>query len=122
MELSARDKRILADIECAAALDDPKWTRRFERLGSHPGAGSRPGRPGLLRRRRALTVLAVALWSALAVTGATVLHPLFWAALTFAVVLAALSTAHRRTIYGYWFPRRRRRIARIPWQGGHGPA
>ena len=33
MELSARDKRILAEIECESALEDPTWVRRFERLG-----------------------------------------------------------------------------------------
>lgn len=117
MELSARDKRILADIACASALEDPKWTRRFERLSRRPGSRSRP-RPTW--RRHVLAALALTLWCALAVIGATVMLPLLWAALAFAALASSAWTARRRRIYGYWFPRRRRRIARIPRQGERG--
>lgn len=64
MELSSRDKRILAEIECESAIEDPRWVRRFERLGR--------GRRWRVWRvwRRIGYALAVACWVALLTMGA----------------------------------------------------
>ena len=114
MELSSRDKRILADIECESALEDPRWTRRFERLGRH-GIRTRPG-----WRRRALGALLAAAWAALViVAGVIPIWPLFGAATGAGVAgYGAWKLRHKR-FYGYWF-RRRHRISRIPRQGARG--
>jgi Flp pilus assembly protein TadB len=116
MELSARDKRILADIECESALDDPRWTRRFERLAR---GGGRPGwrRVGA----GALLVSALAVWLAAVVLGAVLLRPLLWAALAGFAAGAGAVLLRRKRVYGYWF-RPRRRITRIPEQNPPGRA
>jgi Protein of unknown function (DUF3040) len=116
MELSARDKRILADIECESALDDPHWVRRFERLGRGDGGGRRGWRRVGLG---VLVLLVLAVWTAAVVIGALVLRPLLWAAL--AGLGAGLGTVllRRRHVYGYWY-RPRRRITRIPEQNPRG--
>ena len=111
MELSARDKRILADIECESALDDPKWTRHFERLGRH---GTRPPQRW---RRLGLAALLAAAWLAAVIAGALFLRPMLWAALAIVVVAHGAWSARRRRVYGYWF-RRRRLVSRIPHQRG----
>lgn len=110
MELSARDKRILAEIECGSALEDPRWARRFERLGRF-GGRNRP------RWRRHLTGgLIVASWLALViVAGALPIWPLFGAVLGAGIGgYLSWKTRHKR-VYGYWF-HRRHRISRIPRQ------
>jgi Protein of unknown function (DUF3040) len=110
MELSARDKRILAEIEGEAALEDPKWARRYERLG-RLGIRTRPG----WRRRLGVTLIA-ALWTALViVAGVLPLWPLFGAALGVGIVGYASWKLRHKRFYGYWF-RRRHRISRIPRQ------
>lgn len=123
MELSARDKRILAEIECESALEDPKWVRGFERLG-------RPSRkPRHKWPRRAAFGAAALAWAALLILGAVLGTPqLLWAALAFAVLAITILTVRRRRVHGYWYGwhryghwyRRRRRISRIPRprQGG----
>ena len=143
MELSARDKRILAEIECASALEDPKWARRLERLTHHSPADPRPrGRTRGRASRRAvrssarirsrspltiparllLTVLWLA-WIAALVVGVTLLHPMLWAALAIGGASYAAWLTRRRRIFGHWF-RHPRRISRIPRQAapGHGDA
>ena len=114
MELSARDKRILAEIECESALEDPRWVRGFERLG-------RPDRkPRHRRLRRAGLGAATLAWVALLVLGAVLgTRQLLWGALGFAVLGITILMARRRRVHGYWY-RRRRRISRIPRprQGG----
>jgi Flp pilus assembly protein TadB len=118
MELSARDKRILADIECESALDDPRWTRRFERL-ARGGDGRRHG-----RRRVGVGVLlvsALAVWTAAVVVGAVLLRPLLWAALAGFAAGAGAVLLRRRRVYGYWY-RPHRRIPRIPEQNPPGRA
>jgi Protein of unknown function (DUF3040) len=118
MELSARDKRILADIECESALDDPRWTRRFERLAR--GGGS--GRHGWRRVGvGALLLLGLAAWIAAVVLGVILLRPLLWAALAGLVAGAGAALLRRKRVYGYWF-RPRRRITRIPEQNPPGRA
>jgi hypothetical protein len=119
MDLSARDKRILAEIECESALEDPKWVRRFERLGRL--------RHGERRIWRTIAgVLLLICWTAAVVLGATVApRPLLWAALGLGVLGLALAAPwwwrqrlrHRRARgrSGPW-RRSRRRIARIPRQ------
>lgn len=110
MELSARDKRILAEIECESALEDPKWARRYERL-ERLGIRRRPG----WRRRVAAGLLALA-WAALVVVaGVLPLWPLFCAALGAGLAGCAAWKLRHRRVYGYWF-RRRHRISRIPRQ------
>jgi hypothetical protein len=110
MELSARDKRILAEIECECAVQDPKWARRYERLG-RLGIRTRPG----WRRRLAATVITAAWAVAVIVAGVLGLWPLFGAALGAGILgYAAWKLRHKR-FYGYWF-RRRHRIPRIPRQ------
>ena len=110
MELSARDRRILAEIECESALEDPSWVRRFERLGA-------------LRRghRRALRVTAGTLlllaWTTAVVLGATLARPLLWAALGLGVLGLAQAALWRHRARGPW-RRSRRRIPRVPRQGG----
>lgn len=108
MELSARDKRILAEIECESALEDPRWVRRFERLGA-------------LRRAHKTwhLLLGGALllgWIAALVLGATIApRPLLGAAVGVgAVCCVSLAALWRRR--GPW--RRSRRIPRIPRQQG----
>jgi Protein of unknown function (DUF3040) len=119
MELSARDKRILADIECESALDDPRWTRRFERL-ARGGSGS--GRHGWRRVGvGALLVLSLAVWIAAVVLGAILLRPLLWAALAGFVAGAGAVLLRSKRVYGYWY-RPRRRIPRIPQQNPPGRA
>ena len=116
MELSARDKRILADIECESALEDPHWVHRFERLGR----GERTGRHGWRRVGLGVLVfLVLGVWTTAVVIGALLLRPLLWAALGgLAAGLAAL-LLRRRRVYGYWY-RPRRRITRIPEQNPRG--
>jgi hypothetical protein len=109
MELSARDKRILAEIECESALEDPNWVQRFERLG-----GLRRGERRVWRR------LAVALvllgWIAAVVLGATVApRPVLWAAGGLGVLGLVQAALWRRRGRGPW-RRSRRRIPRIPRQ------
>jgi hypothetical protein len=118
MDLSARDKRILADIECESALEDPKWVRRFERLG-------RLRRGERRIRRTAAGVLLLICWTAAVVLGATLApRPLLWAALGLGALGLALAAPwwwlHRRSGRGRSGPwrRSRRRIARIPRQNG----
>jgi len=110
MELSARDKRILAEIECESAIEDPRWVRRFERLRRH-GHGQRHGWRGL-----GFGALILAAWTAAVVVGAVLLRPLLWAALAAGAVGFAAWLLRRRRVYGYWY-RPRRRISRIPEQG-----
>jgi Protein of unknown function (DUF3040) len=119
MELSARDKRILADIECESALDDPRWTRRFERLARGGGGSGRPGarRVGV----GALLVFSAAVWIAAVVLGAILLRPLLWAALAGLVAGTGAVLLRSRRVYGYWY-RPRRRIPRIPQQNPPGRA
>ena len=127
MELSARDKRILADIECESALDDPRWTRRFERLarggsggGSRSGGGSSSGRHGWRRVGvGALLVFSLAAWTTAVVVGAVLLRPLLWAALAGLVAGAGAVLLRSKRVYGYWY-RPRRRIPRIPEQNPPG--
>lgn len=110
MELSSRDKRILAEIECESALEDPKWVRRLERLGR-----DRRERRALLRR--VCLVFAVAAWAAAVVLGCSVApRALLWAALGLGAAAAlCLPLRRRRRQRG---PRAaRRRIPRIPRQG-----
>ena len=118
MELSARDKRILADIECESALEDPRWVRRVERLARH-GRGERTH-----GRRRvwlgALRLLALAIWLTAVVLGAVLLRPLLWAALAIGPASLAIMLLRRRRVYGYCWYRRRRRISRIPRQNPPG--
>jgi hypothetical protein len=111
MELSARDKRILADIECECAIDDPKWARRFGRLTRH-GVHPRPG-----WRRRVLGALTAAVWlAAVTAAGALGIWPLFAAVLGAGLAGYGLWKLRHKRFYGYWF-RRRHRISRIPRQG-----
>ena len=114
MELSSRDKRILADIECESAIEDPKWARRFERL-TRIGIHTRPG-----WRRRLAAALTAAAWTALViVAGVLAIWWLFAAALAAGLVgYAGWKLRHKR-FYGYWF-RRRHRISRIPKQSARG--
>jgi hypothetical protein len=120
MELSARDKRILADIECESALDDPRWTRRFERLARGGSSSSSSGRHGWRRVGvGALLVLSAAVWIAAVVVGAVLLRPLLWAALAGFVAGAGAVLLRSRRVYGYWY-RPRRRIPRIPQQNPPG--
>jgi hypothetical protein len=109
MELSSRDKRILAEIECGSALEDPKWVRRFERIG-------RPHRGEPRMWRRAACVVLLLCWAATVALGATVApRPVLWAALGLAVLgLAQAALWHRRG-RGPW-RRSARRIPRIPRQ------
>jgi Flp pilus assembly protein TadB len=110
MDLSARDKRILADIECESATEDPKWARRFERLERH-GIRIRPG-----WRRLVLGGLGAAAWVALVVVaGVLRIWPLFGAALGAGLAGYGVWKLRHKRFYGYWF-RRRHRIARIPKQ------
>jgi Protein of unknown function (DUF3040) len=109
MELSARDKRILAEIECESALEDPTWVRRFERLGGL-GRGER-------RVRRTIVIALLLLcWIAAVALGATLApRPVLWAALGLgALGLVRAALWHRRD-QGPW-RRSRRRIPRIPRQ------
>jgi Protein of unknown function (DUF3040) len=110
MELSSRDKRILAEIECESALEDPKWVRRLERLGR-----DRRERRGLLRRLWPASVTAV--WVAAVVLGCSIAPRwLLWAALGLGVLAALhLLVRRRRRRQGPRAPRRR--IPRIPRQG-----
>ena len=119
MELSARDKRILADIECESALEDPRWVRRFERLG---GLGRREssGRHGWRRIRfGAMMLLVPVAWLTAVVLGALLLRPLLWAALAIGPATFAIALLRRKRVYGYWY-RPRRRISRIPRQNPPG--
>lgn len=112
MELSARDKRILADIECASALDDPRWTRRFERLGREEDGR----RHGWARARfYAVLGLVFAAWIAALVLSALLLRPLLWGVLGVGAAGLAAAALRRRHVYGYWY-RPSRRISRIPHQ------
>ena len=113
MELSARDKRILTEIECESALEDPKWARRFERLGL------RGTRPRASRRRRLAGVFLAAVWLAAIMVGAMALPPMLVLALVCGVVGCVAWSARRRRIHGFWF-RRRRLITRIPRQDRRG--
>lgn len=109
MELSSRDKRILAEIECESALEDPKWVRRLERIGR-----DRADRRRILRR----TALAVALcaWVAILVLGCfEPLRPLLWAGLGLGLLAAAQLLVWRHRERG--LRSRRRLIPRIPRQG-----
>jgi hypothetical protein len=110
MELSARDKRILAEIECESALEDPRWARRFERLG-RLGVRTRP------RWRRRLTgALIAALWLTVVIAAAMLpIWPLFGAALGAGLGGYLSWKLRHRRVYAYWF-RRQRRISRIPRQ------
>lgn len=116
MELSARDKRILADIECESAIEDPRWARRFERLGRH-GTGERGGwrRLGF----GALIVLVPAAWITGVVLGALLLRPLLWAVLAAGALGLTALIMRRRRVYEHWY-RRRHRISRIPRQSPPG--
>jgi len=118
MELSARDKRILAEIECESALEDLRWVRAFERLG-RPAAA-----PRSRWLRRAGLVAATLAWTALLVLGAVLgARQLLWAALGATVLGFAILMVVRRRVHGYWYwYRPRRRISRIPRQGGSGRA
>lgn len=117
MELSARDKRILADIECESALDDPRWVRRFERLGRHGGSPRHGWRRVVFG---ASAVLVPAAWVAAVVLGAVLLRPLLWAALALgAAGLVTLLLRRRGRGHGRWY-RSRRRIPRIPRQSPPG--
>lgn len=109
MELSARDKRILAEIECGSELEDPKWVRRFERLSA-----LRRTRRGLGRTAgRGVLVLA---WTAAVVLGATIApRPLLWTMLGLGAFLGVLGTVLRRRRGPL---RSHRRIARVPRQTG----
>ena len=118
MELSARDKRILADIECESSLDDPHWVRRFERLGRH-GTAERRG----MRRRRlgfgAMVALVLTAWVTGVVLGAILLRPVLWATLALGAAGLTALIMRRRRVYGYWY-RPRPRISRIPRQNPPG--
>jgi hypothetical protein len=112
MDLSSRDKRILAEIECGSALEDPKWVRRFERVARR-GESNPP-----VVRRAAISVLLLA-WTAAVVLGATVWpRPVLWAALGLGLLGLAQIALWRRRSRGP-FAGRRRRIPRIPRQNGH---
>lgn len=116
MELSARDKRILAEIECESALEDPRWVRAFERL-------ARPAAAPLSRWLRRTGLIAATLaWTTLAVLGAVLgVRPLLWTALGVAVLGFTILMVVRRRVHGYWYWfRPRRRISRIPRQSGSG--
>lgn len=108
MELSSRDKRILAEIECGSALEDPRWVRRYERLGA------------LRRAHKTWHLLLGGLlllgWLAALVLGATIApRPLLGSAIGVGVVgCVGLAVLWRRR--GPW--RRSRRIPRIPRQQG----
>jgi hypothetical protein len=109
MELSSRDKRILAEIECESALEDPKWVRRLERLACGDEAA----------RRRILPHigLAVALsaWVAAVVLGSVfTLRPVLWAALGLGGLVAAHLLLWRRRRRG--LRSHDRLISRIPRQ------
>lgn len=112
MELSSRDKRILAEIECESALEDPKWVRRLERLGR-----DRRERRGL--PRRICLAFAVAAWAAAVVLGCSIApRPLLWAALGLgALVVLYLPLRRRRRRQRPRARAARRRIPRIPRQG-----
>jgi len=116
MELSARDKRILADIECESAIEDPRWARRFERLGRH-GNGERSGwrRLGF----GAMIALVPMVWITGVVLGAVLLRPLLWAVLAVGALGLTALIMRRRRVYGHWY-RPRRRISRIPRQNPPG--
>jgi hypothetical protein len=116
MELSARDKRILADIECESALEDPHWVRRFELLGQPPSSGRRGWRRVGFG---AMVLLVPAAWITAVVLGAVLLRPLLWAALAAGVAGLAALLLRRKRVYGYWY-RPRRRISRIPRQNPPG--
>jgi len=110
MELSSRDKRILAEIECESALEDPKWVRRLERLGR---CDQEAGRRIL---RRAALAVALSGWIAAVVLGcALTLRPLLWAALGLGGLAAAQLVLWRRRRRGLFS--RDRLISRIPRQG-----
>jgi len=120
MELSARDRRILADIEGESALEDPRWARRFERLGRHGSAASGARRGP--RRRLALGALGAVLlagWITGVVLGALLLRPLLWSVLAVGAAGITALILRRRRVYGYWY-RPRRRISRIPRQSPPG--
>ena len=114
MELSSRDKRILADIECESAIEDPQWARRFERLG-RVGIHTRPG-----WKRRVLGAITAVAWVVLVIVAGVL--PIWW---LFGVALGAGAAGYglwklrHKRFYGYWF-RRRHRISRIPQQGARG--
>ena len=111
MDLSARDKRILAEIECGSALEDPKWVRRFERFARHGETGRHAVRPV------AISVLLLA-WAAAVVLGATVWpRPVLWAALGLGLLGLVQTALWRRRCHGPFAGRRR--ISRIPRQTGH---
>jgi len=116
MELSARDKRILADIECESAVEDPRWARRFERLVRR-GTGERSGwrRLGL----GAMIALVPMAWITGVVLGAVLLRPLLWAVLAVGALGLTALIMRRRRVYGYWYGPRRR-ISRIPRQNPPG--
>lgn len=110
MELSSRDKRILAEIECGSVLQDPEWVRRLERIGR---------RDHVARRRtlcRAGVAVAFSAWVAAVVLSCLFApRPLLWAALGLSGLAAALLPLWRRRRRG---PRSHgRRISRIPRQG-----
>jgi hypothetical protein len=110
MELSSRDKRILAEIECGSVLQDPKWVRRLERIGRR----DHDARGRMLRR----VGLAVALsgWVAAVVLGCSLpLWPLLWAALGLGGLAVAQLLLWRRR--GRVPRSHGRRISRIPRQG-----
>jgi Protein of unknown function (DUF3040) len=110
MELSSRDKRILAEIECGSALQDPKWVRRLERLGRRDHAARRR----ILRR--AGLAAALCAWVAAVVLGCSLaLPPLLWAALGLGGLAAAQLLLWRRRSRGPGS--HNRRISRIPRQG-----
>jgi hypothetical protein len=112
MELSARDKRILADIECASALDDPRWVHRFELLGRD----GEPRRGGWrLAGLYALLGVAFAAWIAALVLSALLFRPLLWGVLGLGAAGLAALALRRKRVYGYWY-RPSRRISRIPRQ------
>ena len=116
MELSARDKRILADIECASAIEDPSWVHRFERLGQH-GEDRRHGWARVGFYAVAGTVFAV--WVAALVICAVLFRPLLWGVLGLGAVGLAALALRRRHVSGHWY-RPNRRISRIPRQGPPG--
>ena len=110
MELSSRDRRILAEIECGSALEAPRWVRRLERLGDDRGARRRV-------LRHVAAAVAAAAWVAAVVLGcSSTLRPLLWAALCLGGLAAArfVLLLRRRRRRG---PRSHRRlIPRIPRQ------
>lgn len=113
MELSSRDKRILAEIECGAVLQDPKWVRRLERLGRR----DHDARRRILRRGGLAAALTA--WVAAVVLACSLApRPLLWAALGLAGLAAAQLLLWRRRRRGS--RSHGRRISRIPRQGEPG--